>query len=143
MANLTGVALADAMENYMLRFATPIKRGKKDWMGNMIKVGDTVVVYRTRHFIRGDIEKWNPQTKEFEFCFNIPDDPIWEKQGEYEIIDYGGGGAYYNVTPNSEYGSLFMELNEASFMGQDYDIVCIKGISDCQALYYKHLEEKK
>lgn len=123
-ASLTGDALWNAMEDYLMTLPQ-CEPTITDWMGNKLKDGQIVDIYRTRNFIRGDIEFY--RNGKLTHITRIPDEFIWEKLSEHKIINGMAVfciGGFQCVSP----------LNILTF-NQPCDIICIRGVSDNKEMY--------
>lgn len=126
-AHLEGDALWNAMEDYQYSIQDHTPKKLMDWMGNLVKEGDTVIVVRTRSFICGDIfmHEFN-SGKEPVKIGRIPDNFIWDILNEAEIILFDGRLMY-----ESKYGETTWVMDAIMLSyGQPTDIICIKGVSD-------------
>ena len=138
-AHLEGDALWNAMEDYFLEIkpTKPDSNPLVDWMGNTIKAGHIVCVFRTRSFIRGPIMGgfMNSDTPMEQIGY-IPDKFLWELVREY-VISYRNG----KLRLTAEIGDVTMEMEAdmAFFGNQPTDVVCIKGLSDDKDKYIQFM----
>jgi len=133
-AHLEGDALWNAMEDYQLKVNPYIPKPLTDWMGNLVKDGDTLIVFRTRSFFQGDISVfWFNSNKPPEIISHIPNNFLWENIGEYKIKKVGET-ILYDVKFADGF-TLTMNASMINFGKQPTDVVCIKGVSDDKDKY--------
>lgn len=133
-SHLEGDELWNAMEDYMLKVKPYIPKPLTDWMGNLVKDGDTVVIFRTRSFIQGDImmgflNSDKPMVK----IGYIPNNFLWENIGEYKMKKVGHVLMY-----DIAFGdgcTLTSSASMIDFGKQPTDVICIKGVSDDKDKY--------
>ena len=131
-SHLEGDELWNAMEDYMLKAKPYIPKPLTDWMGNLVKDGDTVIVIRTRPFFRGEIKLINFQTGEEKQVAYIPDNFQWENIGEYKIKRVGHALMYDTNICDC---TFTRSISFIDFGKQSTDVICIKGISDDKDKY--------
>ena len=107
-----------------------------DWMGNIVKAGDVIIIFRTRHFITGDVMTYYLNSnKKPEIAFHIPDDFIWEKLSEHTILNLHGKLMFKEDIGGVTLISGILNLT----MRQNSDILCIKGKSDDKGKYIQFM----
>lgn len=132
-SHLEGDELLNAMEDYMLKVKPYIPKPLTDWMGNLVKDGDKVIVIRTRPFFRGEVKSINFKTGEEKLVTYIPDNFQWENIGEYKMKKVGHVLMY-----DISFGdgcTLTTSASMIDFAKQQTDVICIKGVSDDKDKY--------
>ncbi len=106
----------------------------KDWMGNLVKDGDTIIIRRTRSLFRGDIKMGFLNSDEPMVTIGyIPNNFLWKNIGEYQIKNVDGCLRY--DIPLMD-GKTFREnASMIDFGKQSTDVICIKGVSDDKNKY--------
>jgi uncharacterized Zn ribbon protein len=132
-SHLEGDELWNAMEDYMLKVKPYIPKPLTDWMGNLVKDGDTVIIIRTRPFFRGEVKSINFQTGEEKLVAYIPDNFQWENIGEYKMKKVGHVLMYDIFFGNG--CTLTTSASMIDFGKQPTDVICIKGVSDDKDKY--------
>lgn len=74
------------------------------------------------YFLEGEIHWLEPETKTSEYC--------WEILGEYPVTELNGT-LYYQVLMDGQKWNF-----QLPWIGQQSDIMCIKGKSDSEEQYY-------
>lgn len=111
----------------------------KDWKGNNIQIGDTIVLVSTRsHGVSSSLVLMS-------FCSNEPPTVLstykedanyrWLILSTYEIINHNGK-LYYSWS-NEDYTYNF-DLNSIELMKEENVVICIKGKSDNEKEYYEY-----
>lgn len=115
----------------------------RDWQGNKINDGDTIVIIRTKPFINhvswgfivpfgeSDKSKW----------IEVKNEPIdtkdyWEECYEYKIHECDG--MLFKHLHSSDGFTYIQTLESLKMFGWDVDnLIAIRGKSDKKELYYK------
>lgn len=103
-----------------------------DWKGNEIKVGDTLVLYRTIPETKIEIHTGLTWTDPIP-PFKQENKKVWRKVWEKEVTKFMGTEVVsFNVGEETHHQSLMMlEIGK-----NGYDVICIKGVSDSEQDYY-------
>lgn len=129
-AHLEGDALCNAMEDCI-----PKTKPKPlaDWMGNLVKDGDTVIVYRTRSMFQGDIFQCYMGSKEpAKKVGYIPNNFLWEEKSKYKIREQGNS-LYAEIDIDGE--TWITDAFLIEFGKSSSDVICIEGVSDDKDKY--------
>lgn len=105
----------------------------KDWAGNEITVGDTLVIVRTKPFLQPTRVGFFVDGK-IEWQEDLPKGPdhCWDILGEHEVVEHEED-LYLRTGPDEKGYYWNFQL---PWMGQPYDITCIKGKSDNEQEYF-------
>jgi len=117
----------------------------KDWKGNIICVGQTVLIVSTNTYGAGDTMflMWPQPDGTFKKSneTRIPDQHQWKITDRFLITEPGNTVFYSNDdTPNKVPINL-VDWNITKRFGM-HEIVCIEGISDNQLEYFKEFFNK-
>jgi len=112
----------------------------KDWKGNDIKAGDTIVFVRTTPMFK-NLGWMIPKGKgEFDFYKSEiqPPEHCWEPS-EYQTKEHEGKLFYGSKEKASDGLNYWMILDDftINFWLQPHTVICIKGVSDSEEEYYK------
>jgi len=110
----------------------------RDWKGNKVSVGDTVIVIETyvpeRELMGCWLDMGSSRGSEVKTYGKIPAKYGWREVGRYDIVELGGrtymdmGGVKVEVLPGR------LDLETTCFRSEN--IICIEGVSDNQGEYY-------
>ena len=108
----------------------------KDWAGNEIKAGDTIVSVSIKPgAMFGPITKVFPDGSRI--TYPEPDyTNFWSPGYEMKVVEMDG--KLYKVL-KSMHGLFSFPLNDSTKDWNDREILCIKGVSDNKEMYYKSL----
>lgn len=106
----------------------------KDWNGNLIKEGDTVIVVRTKPIFGKSV--FGFATKDgFKKVFEQkPPKHIWKPIKEVLVQKNDYRGLSYSVKSEGTEYSFDLSMIQ---LGQTGDVICIKGKSDNEEMYYE------
>lgn len=104
----------------------------KDWKGNEIKIGQTIIVVEVINEDAGAIFSLvnDPTGKEYITGTNY----CWKPRMEVEVLDYDD----LVDLDDSAWKQSPINLLSIAICKQDWEIICIKGVSDSEEEYYKH-----
>ena len=111
----------------------------KDWKGNDIKAGDTIVLVRTTPMFK-NLGWMIPKGKGKFYFYKSeiqPPEHCWEPS-EYQTKEHEGK-IYYTSGKSKDRYTHWMILDEFTlkFWLQTHTLICIKGVSDSEEDYYK------